>query len=96
MRSAEPRSGFGCTELLGATLGNTEKETGMTTKLTKLWHNEMPLPSGDIIELRADFSNDRHHAVLVEPPHGPIELARALDRLARQIATDPHLQPAST
>jgi hypothetical protein len=68
----------------------------MTPKLTKLWHNEMALPSGDRIELRADFSNDRHHAVLVEPPHGPMELAQALDWLARQIATDPHLQPTST
>lgn len=68
----------------------------MTPKLTKLWHSELALLSGDRIVLRADFTNDRHHAVLVDPPHGPRELARALDLLARQIATDPHLQPTST
>lgn len=68
----------------------------MTPKLTKLWHNEIDTPAQYRVELRADFDNDRHHAVLVEEPHGPMELARALDRLARQIATDPHLRPTST
>lgn len=63
----------------------------MTPKITKLWHNKIALPSGDRLELRVDFSNDRHHAVSVEPPHGPMDLVRALDMLARQIATDPHL-----
>ncbi len=68
----------------------------MATKLTKLWHNEMMLPTGMSVELRADFDNDRHHAVLVRPPHGPMELAQALDMLARQIANDQNMKPAST
>ena len=68
----------------------------MTPKLTKLWHNEINAPTYYRVELRADFDNDRHHAVLVDEPHGPEELARALTVLARRIAGDPKLRPTST
>ena len=64
----------------------------MTPQLTRLGWEKWQLSSGLQVELRADFDNDRHHAVLVEPPHGPIELAKGLNRLAAQIATDPHLR----
>ncbi len=33
---------------------------------------------------------------VLDVTHGQLELANALYRLARQIASDPHLQPAST
>ena len=68
----------------------------MTPKLTRFWNNELDTPGYFRVELRADFDNDRHHAVVVAEPHGPHELARALETLAAQIATDPHLQPTST
>ena len=68
----------------------------MIPKLVRIWNNELDTPGYFRLELRADFDNDRHHAVAVAEPHGPLELARALERLAAQIATDPHLQATST
>lgn len=41
--------------------------------------------------LRADFSNDVHHRIVVKLPHGPKQLAQALIELAENIQRDPHL-----
>lgn len=61
----------------------------MKPELTKLWINEFE----DRKEIRADFSNDRHHAVLISQPHRIDQVADALMTLARNIALDPHLVP---
>lgn len=67
----------------------------MTPKLTKLWHNEMDTPIFFLVELRADFDNDLHYSVMVEEPHGPREIARALDMMAGLIFEDLHLERAA-
>lgn len=43
--------------------------------------------------LRADFSNDRHHRVVIQRPHGNEQLAQALNDLAMNIRRDPNLAP---
>jgi hypothetical protein len=65
----------------------------MSARLTRLWLNEIPVTDGKLlVELRADFDNDRHHASQVAPPHGPLDIALALHLMADQIAHDGHLQ----
>lgn len=41
--------------------------------------------------LRADFTNDRHHRVVIQQPHGSEQLAQALIDLALNIRRDQHL-----
>lgn len=57
-------------------------------ELTKLWVNEFE----DRKEIRADFTNDRHHAVMIEQPHSIDQVANALMAIARNILLDPHLR----
>lgn len=45
-------------------------------------------------EIRADFSNDRHHSVVIIHPHRIENVANALMTLARQIMADPELRPS--
>lgn len=59
----------------------------MNPNLTKLWIREFDGRK----EIRADFDNDRHHAVMIESPHRIYQVANALMILARNIAQDPHL-----
>lgn len=61
----------------------------MTATLAKIWINEFEGRK----ELRTDFTNDRHHAVLIEAPHGAEQIANALSTLAYLIATDATLVP---
>jgi len=64
----------------------------MAPELTKLWLETINLGyRRKKLYLRANFDNDRHHAVTVEYPPTAVELARALQALASQISTDPHL-----
>ena len=65
-------------------------------KITKLWLNETSYSGGSSLDLLADFDNDRHHAVRVEPPHTAREVASALHILAVQIARDQHLEDMAT
>lgn len=71
-------------------------EAATNPKLRKIWLDDWAVNGTPRLQLRADFSNDRHHAVLVAEPHGPRELALALHALAAQIVDDPHLRPKST
>lgn len=43
-------------------------------------------------ELRASFSNERHHTVAIPYPYGAEQLADALIILAQNITSDPHLK----
>jgi hypothetical protein len=43
-------------------------------------------------ELRIDFSNDRHHAVLIDSPCDRESLIKALLRLTAALKSDPHLE----
>jgi len=61
-------------------------------QLTKVWLHKFDYGTFDSgMELRVDFSNDRHHAVMVNPPFSAKELNDALLLLARNIINDPHL-----
>ena len=44
--------------------------------------------------IRAEFSNDRHHLVVVQRPHGSEQLAQALIDLALNIKSDSNLKPS--
>jgi hypothetical protein len=57
-------------------------------RLNKIWVNESD-PAKK--ELRLDWSNDRHHAVMIQPPHAPADIAQALLSMAYLIAKDPVL-----
>lgn len=59
----------------------------MNIKLEKIWINEFEGRQ----ELRFDWSNDRHHAVLIQPPHGADQVARALSDASWLIGGDQHL-----
>ena len=59
----------------------------MQPTLSKIWLEEFQEEKA----LRADFSNDRHHRVVIQKPHGKEQLASALAELAMNIKYDPHL-----
>lgn len=59
----------------------------MKPTLDKIWLDEFQGEKA----LRADFSNDRHHLVVIQRPHGSEQLAQALIDLAMNIRRDPHL-----
>lgn len=61
----------------------------MQTTLDKIWLEEFQGEKA----LRADFSNDRHHRVVIQRPHGNEQLAQALIELALNVRQDPHLTP---
>lgn len=46
------------------------------------------------VDLRIDWSNDRHHAVAIKHPGGPDEVADALRELARIVFSDKELRTA--
>lgn len=46
----------------------------------------------DIMELRIDWSNDRHHSVKIEPPFGPDEVKYALMSAFQTVNNDPTLK----
>ena len=60
----------------------------MTPTITKIWIEEFT--KGEKA-LCADFSNDRHHRIVIQQPHGKEQLAQALAELALNIKYDPHL-----
>jgi len=43
---------------------------------------------GGVPEIRLDWSNDRHHAVAINHPFGPDEIADALRTLAMLVYND--------
>lgn len=55
--------------------------------LEKVWVNEFDGRK----ELRFDWSNYRHHSVLIEPPWGAYQIAKALSDASWLIGGDPHL-----
>lgn len=59
----------------------------MTIKLEKIWVSEFEGRK----ELRFDWSNDRHHAVVIEYPHGADQIAKALSDASWLIGGDMHL-----
>lgn len=59
----------------------------MPARLEKLWINT----TIERQEIRFDWSNDRHHAVAIEPPYGPAQIAKALSDASWLIGGDPHL-----
>ena len=63
----------------------------MRPELTKLWIAEFEEQK----EIRADFSNGRHHAVTIHPPHRIDQVAIALIDIAENIMKDPHLVPGA-
>jgi hypothetical protein len=66
----------------------------MTIELKKLWINVSEFDGHK--EIRADFSNDRHHAVRISEPCRIDQVSDALITLAQNIALDPHLMPEKT
>lgn len=62
--------------------------TSKDPKPTKIWLNTI---CGSL-EIRLEFDNDRHHAVMLEKPHNAKHLAHALVNLANNIMKDPHLK----
>jgi len=63
-----------------------------TPKIEKIWLNEMPV-SG--VELRLDWDNDRHHAVVVSYPFGAKQVADAMVSAAQLINRDRNLADGS-
>lgn len=56
----------------------------MTKKMTDFWVNKI----GSRMELRIDFDNDRHHAVLFEPGDSRDLVVKKLRLAAEQIQHD--------
>jgi hypothetical protein len=42
-------------------------------------------------EIVVSFDNDRHHAMMIFPPHSAEQVAQALINLARNLNNDPNL-----
>ena len=61
----------------------------MKIKLERMWINES-INRGN--ELRVDWSNDRHHAVVIKHPGGSYEVAEAFRDMAMLIFQDPYLR----
>lgn len=55
---------------------------------TNIWLNTVSCR----LEIRLDFDNDRHHAVMVDGPYNTERLAQALITLAHNIMRDPYLR----
>lgn len=64
---------------------NSHKEVTMIPKFERLRSSRAGFPKNDFVELRAEFSNGRKHVVLVSSQSTPMEIARALEILARRI-----------
>lgn len=64
----------------------------LNIKLEKIWIDEF----GGQKELRFAWSNDRHHSVVIRPPHGADQIARALSDASWLISGDPHLVVPNT
>lgn len=64
----------------------------MTVKLEKMWIGKFQ----DQREVRLYWSNDRHHAVSIQHPGGPDQVAEALKALSRLVFQDPHLRTATS
>jgi len=62
----------------------------MAHTLTKLWVDDQRLRH-DLLEIRADFSNDRHYAFRVARPFTRAGLVLALREMAAYIESDPAL-----
>lgn len=58
-------------------------------KLTEIWLNNVQ----GYRELRVDFDNDRHHAMMIEPPYDKEAVARAFEQIAANIRRDWKLVP---
>jgi hypothetical protein len=56
--------------------------------LKRLWLDDKIDP----LKIRLDWSNDRHHDVLIEPPFTKNEVIKALDDLCYLILRDSHLK----
>lgn len=52
--------------------------------LTNIWLNKYQ----GLLELRADFNNNRHYAISIKPPGTAIQVAYALDELNDLILSD--------
>ncbi|MCK5604848.1 hypothetical protein KAR91_23360 [Candidatus Pacearchaeota archaeon] len=67
----------------------------MKSSIAKIWLNDIRPPTSVIpeplVEIRLDWSNDRHHAATVKWPCGKEEVADALDALIQLIRRDKHL-----
>jgi|GEM_PF-4586242 len=64
----------------------------MSAKLENIWINEFVKEEDVERTIRVDWSNDRHHAVRINQPHGKDEIIEALSRLIYLLAQDPHLK----
>lgn len=61
----------------------------MIPAVTEIWLNDVD----GLNEIRVDFSNDRHHAMMIEAPHDKEAVAMAFERLAANIRRDWNLVP---
>lgn len=59
-------------------------------KIEKIWINHIQ----DRMELRVDWSNDRHHSAQILPPYGVEEVSRALQVMSVEIRHDLALREA--
>lgn len=60
----------------------------MKPTMTKLWLDETLLGDTPRVLLRIDWSNDRHHAEMIDGPATPDRVAMALQRLAIMVNAD--------
>lgn len=61
----------------------------MTPAVTEIWLNDVDGHK----EIRVDFSNDRHHAMMIESPYDKEAVARAFEQIAVNIRRDWKLVP---
>lgn len=61
----------------------------MAPAVTEIWLNNLD----DRKEIRVDFSNDRHHAMVIEAPYDKEAVARAFEKIAANIRRDWKLVP---
>jgi hypothetical protein len=59
--------------------------------IEKIWLNDK-CSMADRMEIRVDWSNDRHHAFTIRPPYGEKQVANALIILSGLISSDEHLK----
>jgi hypothetical protein len=60
-----------------------------TPKIEKIWLNTR---TDDVLELRFDWDNNRHHGIAIEYPSEAKQVADALETALRLINRDPHLR----
>ena len=63
----------------------------MKPKITDIWMNEL----SSWIEIRVDWSNDRHHAVVLPSPYDKQRVCQALKDLSTLILHDSNLDQAA-